>query len=85
MSQNGAKLIFYDATAVPSEFDIVIQRKGHSRRARVTWRTSTQAGIQFLDRRAPATLPIEAVRQIRKLKDERATLVERLAKFSDTA
>jgi hypothetical protein len=85
LSQDGARLVFSDAVAVPAEFDIMIRRKGESRRARFAWRTETQAGILFLRSLTRNVAPIESARRITHLEAERDALQRRVAQLSEPA
>lgn len=85
MSQDGAKIEFAGPATIPDEFDITIHQKGHSRRARVTWRRETEAGITFLLSEAGSVVSIETARQIRKLEADRETLARRVAHLSEPA
>jgi len=48
LSDDGAKLVFSGPASIPGEFDLLIHREGHSRRARVVWRQESEAGVEFL-------------------------------------
>ena len=79
LSEDGAKIVFSDAAAVPAEFDLMIHRKGESRRARLVWRDQTQAGIRFSHAVDEANVSIENAQRIKKLEAERNVLAWRIA------
>ena len=85
VSQNGAKLVFSDTALIPSEFDVLISKKGESRRARIVWRQEQAAGIQFVQSEKAAVISIEAARRIKTLEIERETLARRVAQLSEPA
>lgn len=47
-TSGGAKLVFADATTMPTDFDILIPARDDSRRARTVWRRGPEAGVIFL-------------------------------------
>jgi hypothetical protein len=79
LSEDGAKIVFSDAAAVPAEFDVMIHRKGESRRAHLVWRDQTQAGIQFLHAEDGGIISAETAQRIKKLEGERNALAWRVA------
>lgn len=85
MSESGAKLEFAHPVFLPNEFELVIQQRGNSRRARVVWKQATAMGISFLDKDFGPVVPIELSRQIRKLKTERDLLAQRVRDLSESA
>src|ERR1700733_2194392 len=85
MSQNGAKLVFTHPVAIPGEFDLMIPRKGDSRRAKIIWRQEFEAGVVFLDANKGTVVSIETARRMRKLEAERDALERRVAALSEPA
>lgn len=85
LSPRGAKLIFSGTGLIPSEFDIVIDTLGDSRRAAIVWRTRAQAGVKFIGAGRGAIVPIETARRIRELEAERDRLARRVAQLSEPA
>jgi hypothetical protein len=85
LTQSGAKIVFSDLASIPGEFDISIGWQGESRRARVVWRTKSEAGIQFSNSLSQAVVSIESARKIRKLETERDELSRRVAQLSEPA
>jgi PilZ domain len=83
MSQDGAKIVFSSPLTIPSEFDLMIHQKGHSRRARVVWRREMEAGVEFLAAHAATVVSIETARQIRKIESDRDALARRVAQLSE--
>ena len=63
MSASGAKLDFSDPVQVPSELDLLIPLRGHSRRVKVVWRQAKSLGVSFVEKRDTGTVvPIEVAR-----------------------
>jgi hypothetical protein len=85
MSKQGARIVFSDLAAIPVEFDISIDGKGESRRARVIWRNESEAGILFSDSLSEKILSLEAARRIKILETERNELSRRVAQLSEPA
>jgi hypothetical protein len=85
LSPDGAKIVFSSATPLPGEFDVMIRHKGDSRRARVTWRNETEAGILFLQSTRENVVSIEAAQRIRKLEAQRDALARRVAELNEPA
>ncbi len=83
LSDGGAKLVFDFPTTVPSVFDLVVPRRGESRRAEVKWRTRLEAGVSFVRSAADGYVSIETARRIRRLEDERSALKARVAELSE--
>jgi hypothetical protein len=79
LSPEGARIIFSDAVALPTEFDIVIRRSRDNRRAQMIWRDETQAGIQFLQPADESLVSIENARQIKRVEADRDELARRAA------
>ena len=79
LSEDGAKIVFSEAAAVPAEFDLMIQRKGEARRAQVVWRDETQAGIRFSHAEDEERVSFETMQRIKKLEAERNALAWRVA------
>lgn len=85
LSQDGAKIVFSSPATIPSEFDLTIRQKGHSRRARIVWRQEMEAGVVFLPSNAASIVSIENARQIRRLEADREALARRVAQLSEPA
>jgi hypothetical protein len=83
LSQDGAKVVFSHAVAVPGEFDVAIHRKGESRRARVVWRDETHAGIRFLDSVCDNVVSIESALRFTQLHAQREALARRIAELTE--
>lgn len=85
MSESGARIEFANPVLVPSDLELIIPLRGNSRRVRVVWRQAKALGISFVDKDAGTVFPIEAARQIRKLKAERDMLARRVRDLSESA
>lgn len=83
MSRDGAKLEFVNPVLVPDELDLIIPSRGDSRRVQVVWRRPTTLGVSFADK-AGTVIPIDAARQIRKLREERDMLARRIRDLSES-
>lgn len=83
MSQNGARVAIESTVAVPREFDLMVQQKGESRRARMIWRNEKEIGVVFCDDDAGKIISIETARRIKKLEADRDTLARRVAQLTE--
>jgi len=83
MSRQGARLVFGGPTEIPAEFEIMIRKRGESRRARIVWRQETEAGVTFAVPEEQSVVSIEAARRIRALEEEREALKKRVAQLSE--
>lgn len=83
MSRDGAKLVFGGTVEIPAEFDIMIRKRGDSRRAQIVWRLETEAGVSFAAPEERRIVSIEAARRIRALEAEREALRQRVAQLSE--
>jgi DNA modification methylase len=83
MSPDGAKLVFGGTVEIPAEFDIMIRKRGESRRARIVWRQETEAGVTFPAPEGRKVVSIESARRIRELEAEREALRKRVAQLSE--
>jgi hypothetical protein len=83
MSHHGARLVFGGPAEIPAEFDIMIRKRGESRRAQVVWRQETEAGVSFERPEERRVVSIEAARRIRALEVEREALQKRVAQLSE--
>ena len=82
-SDRGAKVTFTNTITVPDEFDLTIQRKEKSFRARMVWRAKDEAGVVFLDpAAASAPIPLDWARRVRDCQAENAALKRRVAQLS---
>jgi PilZ domain len=52
LSDHGAKIVFACPATIPNELDVMIHPKDDNRRARVIWRTESEAGVMFLPAKA---------------------------------
>jgi hypothetical protein len=82
-SGDGAKVTFTNTITVPDEFDLTIQRKETSYRARMVWRDRDEAGVVFLDpSAAKAPIPLDWARRLRDCEAQNAALKRRVAELS---
>ena len=49
ISPFGAKIELGNAMSIPDSFDLEIPQKGRSYRARLTWRSESAIGVEFID------------------------------------
>lgn len=56
-SDDGAQIVFSNATRVPDDIALTIARKGKSYRARVIWWRNNAAGVAFRDKSATSDVP----------------------------
>ena len=85
LSEDGAKLIFGGVETIPSEFDIFIRNQSDSRRAKMIWRTESEAGIRFISPGYNQIVSIEMARKVRQLEAEREKLAKRVEQLVDPA
>ena len=82
ISATGAKIELSSAVAVPTEFDLDVPQKGRVFRARMMWRDTEYAGIQFIEGDKPAETTDHRVERLltenRKLRKTVAALTKRL-------
>lgn len=83
VSANGAKIAFSEVALIPSEFDVLVPKKGESRRARIVWRAEKEIGVTFLQSAGNAVISIESARRIRQLEADRDALAKRLAQINE--
>jgi hypothetical protein len=83
MSENGARIVFPGGVPLPDEFDMALHGKNENRRARMIWRSQTEAGVAFLQQ--PNIVSIDAARRIRNLGAERDGLARRIAQLNEPA
>ena len=83
MSQNGARIAIESTATVPREFDLMVQQKGESRRARIIWRDDREIGVAFCDHDASKIFSIETARHIKKLEMDRDVLYKRVAQLTN--
>ena len=83
-SPNGAKLTFSNmAVQLPDKFDLLIERKERSFRARVAWQGADEIGVAFLPDAAGAEpIPLEWARRLRDCETEKAALRRRIDQLS---
>jgi len=82
-SCDGAKLAFSDMAVLPDRFDLMIERKERSFRARVAWQGSNEIGVVFMPEDVGAEpIPLEWAKRLRDCEAEKATLRRRVAQLS---
>ncbi len=80
ISSKGARLLFNDAVSIPQEFELSVPQKGKTYWARLRWRDTEGAGVEFFTPgQEPATSSRAAampdlVRRLAELELENATL-----------
>ena len=72
ISASGAKLDVSQAVSIPEEFDIDVPQRGKVYRARLCWRDSGSAGIEFVQ--AGAAISGSALGPVAALEAENAAL-----------
>jgi PilZ domain len=79
LSSQGAMLALADTATIPDKFDLNIERKARSFRARTVWRRMDEAGVEFVEENAGAEpMPIETVKRLRRDKAEKEALRRRV-------
>ena len=83
LSSHGAMLALAYTAVIPDKFDLSIDRKARSFRARTVWRHIDEAGVEFVEENAAAEpMPIEAVRRLRREKAEKDALRRRVEELT---
>ena len=83
LTSQGAMLALANSAAIPDKFDLNIDRKARSFRARTVWRHVDEAGVEFVEENAGAEpLPIETVRRLRREKAEKEALRRRVEELT---
>ena len=82
-SGQGALLIFDNIGTIPDKFDLMIERKQRSFRARMVWQRADAAGIAFVNEHPGAEpVPLEWVKRLHASKVETAALRKRVEQLS---
>lgn len=78
-SGNGARLVLYDPSFIPDEFELTIPQRQTTLRARTRWRDYDSLGIEFLASEPnESLLGATAVRRLKRLERENRLLKRRL-------
>jgi hypothetical protein len=83
LSQNGARLEFWNTPLIPVEFELIIPRRGATRRATIIWQRDLVMGLFLKQKREGDVIPIEMARALKTLRDERETLLRRIADLTE--
>lgn len=82
-SPEGAKLTFSNMAVLPDMFDLMIERKEHSFRARVAWQGSNEIGVAFLpDDVGAEPIPLQWAKRLRDCEVEKDALRRRVDQLS---
>lgn len=82
-SPAGALLAFDNTATVPDKFDLMIERKERSFRARMVWRRMNEAGVAFLnEHEAAEPVPLEWAKRLHDSEAEKAALRQRVDQLS---
>ena len=83
LSSQGALLALASSAVIPDKFDLTIDRKARSFRARTVWRHLDEAGVAFMEERTPAEpMPLDDVKRIRRNKAEKDALLRRVEELT---
>jgi PilZ domain len=83
LTADGALLVFENIATVPDKFDLTIERKERSFRARMVWRRTNDAGVEFMTEHIAAEpIPLEWAKRLRDCETEKATLLRRIEDLS---
>ena len=86
LSPEGAKLSFNDLPPIPGEFELTINQRDRSFRARTIWQRGEEAGVAFVAQAArTGTVSLDAERRLRKAEAERLRLKRRIAELTGGA
>ena len=78
LSSEGAKLTFTNTVTVPGEFDLTIEQKGGSRKARMIWRRQDEVGVRFVENEAAMPVSLEWARRLRAAEAKNHALQRRI-------
>lgn len=83
LTVDGALLVFENTAVVPDKFDLTIERKERSFRARMVWRRNNDAGVAFVTEHVAAEpIPLEWAKRLRDCEAEKAALRRRIEELS---
>ena len=83
LSPAGAMVTFTNTAILPDKFDLTIDHKQRSFRARAAWRRPHEAGLEFVAEHAgDETIPLDWARRLRRCEDEKARLLDRIEQLS---
>lgn len=81
-SEAGACLAVEGTVMLPDEFDLTVTRNEQSHRARMIWRTGTEAGVCLLSPGESSIVALNWARRLRARDTENAALRRRIADLS---
>ena|SRR3712207_2472785 len=83
-SGDGAKVVFTNTAVLPDAFDLEVQQKERTYRARMIWRRENEAGVAFVGSgaEAAAPVPLEWARKLRDCETRNAALRRRVEQLS---
>lgn len=86
----GARISLSGTAPLPGHFELLFLAKNQSKQAKVVWSRTNEAGIAFTATKQMAAtggeekvLSLETAREIRKLKEERDELRQRVARLTE--
>jgi PilZ domain len=83
LTADGALLVFDNTAIVPDKFDLTVERKERSFRARMVWRRIDNAGVEFVTENVAAEpIPLEWAKRLRDCEKEKASLRRRVEDLS---
>jgi hypothetical protein len=82
LSESGAKLELSCSVTLPDRFELVIPRKGETRRARIVWRKDDLMGIAFEKAAEQAPEQDSMAARLKSAQDENSRLRQRLAELT---
>jgi PilZ domain len=82
VSDRGARVSVDGAALLPDEFDLTVTRNDQAYRARLVWRTATDAGLSLLNPSESAVVTLDWSRRLRAREAENARLRRRISDLS---
>jgi len=82
-SHAGAKIAMTGTVLLPDSFDLTIARRHTSFRARLIWRSSSEAGVTFDPTGSPAVVSLDIARKLHLGKAEVTRLRRRVSELSN--
>ena len=82
LSDEGARITVDGSAILPDEFDLAVSRNDRAYRAKLIWRSASEAGLAFLDARASSVVTLDWARKLRSRDKQNARLRQRVADLS---
>lgn len=74
ISPTGVKIAVGEYLAFPARFELQVPQRGETYEARLVWRHSDEAGLEFVTNEPASTSPEDLARRVQQLEAENAAL-----------